>query len=90
MDQTIVVATSPSDPASLLYLAPYAGTAMGEYFRDNSKHALMIYDDLTKHAVAYRQMSLLLRRPPGREVFARRLAQVCRYRASAARLRPKR
>ena len=69
MDQTIVVATSPSDPASLLYLAPYAGTAMGEYFRDNGKHALMIYDDLTKHAVAYRQMSLLLRRPPGREAF---------------------
>ena len=69
MDQTIVVATSPSDPASLLYLAPYAGTAMGEYFRDNSQHALMIYDDLTKHAVAYRQMSLLLRRPPGREAY---------------------
>ena len=69
MDQTIIVATSPSDPASLLYLAPYAGTAMGEYFRDNGEHALMIYDDLTKHAVAYRQMSLLLRRPPGREAF---------------------
>jgi F-type H+-transporting ATPase subunit alpha len=69
MDQTIIVATGPSDPASLLYLAPYAGTAMGEYFRDNSKHALMIYDDLTKHAVAYRQMSLLLRRPPGREAY---------------------
>ena len=69
MDQTIIVATSPSDPASLLYLAPYAGTAMGEYFRDNSQHALMVYDDLTKHAVAYRQMSLLLRRPPGREAF---------------------
>lgn len=69
MDQTIVVATSPSDPASLLYLAPYAATAMGEYFRDNSQHALMIYDDLTKHAVAYRQMSLLLRRPPGREAY---------------------
>lgn len=69
MDQTIIVATSPSDPASMLYLAPYAGTAMGEYFRDNSGHALMIYDDLTKHAVAYRQMSLLLRRPPGREAF---------------------
>ena len=69
MDQTIVVATGPSDPASLLYLAPYAGTAMGEYFRDNGQHALMIYDDLTKHAVAYRQMSLLLRRPPGREAF---------------------
>lgn len=69
MDQTIIVATGPSDPASLLYLAPYAGTAMGEYFRDNGQHALMIYDDLTKHAVAYRQMSLLLRRPPGREAF---------------------
>jgi F-type H+/Na+-transporting ATPase subunit alpha len=69
MDQTIIVATGPSDPASLLYLAPYAGTAMGEYFRDNKEHALMIYDDLTKHAVAYRQMSLLLRRPPGREAF---------------------
>lgn len=69
MDQTIVVATSPSDPASLLYLAPYAATAMGEYFRDNKGHALMIYDDLTKHAVAYRQMSLLLRRPPGREAY---------------------
>ena len=69
MDQTTIVATGPSDPASLLYLAPYSGTAMGEYFRDNSKHALMVYDDLTKHAVAYRQMSLLLRRPPGREAY---------------------
>lgn len=69
MEQTIIVATSPSDAASLLYLAPYAGTAMGEYFRDNKEHALMIYDDLTKHAVAYRQMSLLLRRPPGREAY---------------------
>jgi F-type H+-transporting ATPase subunit alpha len=69
MDQTIVVATGPSDPASLLYLAPYAGTAMGEYFRDSSQHALIMYDDLSKHAVAYRQMSLLLRRPPGREAY---------------------
>lgn len=69
MDQTIVVATSPADPAPLLYLAPYAGTAMGEYFRDNSQHALIIFDDLSKHAVAYRQMSLLLRRPPGREAY---------------------
>jgi len=69
MEQSIVIATSPADPASLLYLAPYAGTAMGEYFRDNKQHALIIYDDLTKHAVAYRQMSLLLRRPPGREAF---------------------
>jgi F-type H+-transporting ATPase subunit alpha len=69
MEQSIVVATSPADPASLLYLAPYAGTAMAEYFRDNKEHALIIYDDLSKHAVAYRQMSLLLRRPPGREAF---------------------
>ncbi len=69
MDQTIVVATSPADPAPLLYLAPYAGCAMGEYFRDNGQHGLIIYDDLTKHAVAYRQMSLLLRRPPGREAY---------------------
>jgi len=69
MEQTIVVATSPSDPASLVYLAPYAATAMGEYFRDNSGHALIMYDDLSKHAVAYRQMSLLLRRPPGREAY---------------------
>ncbi len=69
MDQTIVVATSPADPAALLYLAPYAGAAMGEYFRDNKQHALIIYDDLSKHAVAYRQMSLLLRRPPGREAY---------------------
>jgi F-type H+/Na+-transporting ATPase subunit alpha len=69
MDQTIVVATGPSDPASLLYLAPYAGTAMAEYFRDNKGHALIIYDDLSKHAAAYRQMSLLLRRPPGREAY---------------------
>lgn len=69
MEQTIVVATSAADPASLQYLAPYAGCAMGEYFRDNKQHALIIYDDLTKHAVAYRQMSLLLRRPPGREAY---------------------
>lgn len=69
MDNTIIVATGPADPASLLYLAPYSATAMGEYFRDNKEHALIIYDDLTKHAVAYRQMSLLLRRPPGREAF---------------------
>lgn len=69
MDQTIVVATSAADPASLQYLAPYAATAMGEYFRDNKQHALIIYDDLSKHAAAYRQMSLLLRRPPGREAY---------------------
>jgi F-type H+-transporting ATPase subunit alpha len=69
MDQTIIVATSPADPAAMLYLAPYTGAAIGEYFRDNSQHALIIYDDLTKHAAAYRQMSLLLRRPPGREAY---------------------
>jgi F-type H+-transporting ATPase subunit alpha len=69
MDQTIIVATSPADPAAMLYLAPYAGAAMGEYFRDNKQHALIVFDDLTKHAAAYRQMSLLLRRPPGREAY---------------------
>jgi F-type H+/Na+-transporting ATPase subunit alpha len=69
MEQTIIVATSPADPAPLLYLAPYAGAAMGEYFRDNAQHALIVFDDLSKHAVAYRQMSLLLRRPPGREAY---------------------
>jgi len=69
MDQTIIVATSAADPASMQYLAPYTGAAMGEYFRDNKQHALIVYDDLTKHAAAYRQMSLLLRRPPGREAY---------------------
>ena len=69
MDQSIVVASSAADPAALQYLAPYAGAAMGEYFRDNGEHALVIYDDLTKHAAAYRQISLLLRRPPGREAY---------------------
>jgi F-type H+/Na+-transporting ATPase subunit alpha len=69
MEQTIVVATSAADPASMQYLAPYAGATMGEYFRDNKQHALIIYDDLSKHAAAYRQMSLLLRRPPGREAY---------------------
>ncbi|MFN6977371.1 MAG: HAS-barrel domain-containing protein, partial [Gemmobacter sp.] len=66
---TIVVAATASDPAPLQYLAPYSATAMGEFFRDNGRHALMIYDDLSKQAVAYRQMSLLLRRPPGREAY---------------------
>jgi len=69
MDHTIVVAATASDPAPLQFLAPYTGCAIGEYFRDNGKHALIIYDDLTKHAVAYRQISLLLRRPPGREAY---------------------
>ena len=69
MEYTIVVAATASDPAPLQFLAPYAGCAMGEYFRDNGMHALIIYDDLSKQAVAYRQMSLLLRRPPGREAY---------------------
>ncbi|HSX47419.1 MAG TPA: F0F1 ATP synthase subunit alpha [Patescibacteria group bacterium] len=69
MKQTIIVATSPSDPAAMLYLAPYVGSSIAEYFRDNKRHALIVYDDLSKHAAAYRQMSLLLRRPPGREAF---------------------
>ncbi len=69
MDWTIVVSTSAQDPAALQYLAPYAGAAIGEYFRDNGQDALVIYDDLSKHAWAYRQISLLLRRPPGREAY---------------------
>ena len=69
MEYTIVVAASASEPAPMLYLAPYAACAMGEYFRDGGKHALVIYDDLSKHAAAYREISLLLRRPPGREAY---------------------
>ena len=69
MENTIVVAASASDTAALQYIAPYAGCAMGEYFRDHGEDALIVYDDLSKHAVAYRQISLLLRRPPGREAF---------------------
>ncbi|KAG5894521.1 hypothetical protein JTB14_026810 [Gonioctena quinquepunctata] len=69
MNYTIIVSATASDAAPLQYLAPYSGCAMGEYFRDNGKHALIIYDDLSKQAVAYRQMSLLLRRPPGREAY---------------------
>ncbi len=69
MEYTTVVSATASEPAPLQYVAPYAGCAMGEYFRDNGKHALIIYDDLSKHAVAYRQLSLLLRRPPGREAY---------------------
>jgi F-type H+/Na+-transporting ATPase subunit alpha len=69
LDYSIVVAATASDPAPMQYLAPFAGCAMGEYFRDNGMHAVIIYDDLSKHAVAYRQMSLLLRRPPGREAY---------------------
>ncbi len=69
MEKTIVVSASASDPATMQYIAPYSGCAMGEYFRDRGQHALIIYDDLTKHAVAYREISLLLRRPPGREAY---------------------
>ncbi|EAK7551719.1 F0F1 ATP synthase subunit alpha [Campylobacter jejuni] len=69
MEYTIVVNAGASDPAALQYLAPYTGVTMGEFFRDNAKHALIVYDDLSKHAVAYREMSLILRRPPGREAY---------------------
>ena len=69
MDYTIVVSATASEAAALQYLAPYTGVTMGEYFRDNAKHGLIVYDDLSKHAVAYREMSLILRRPPGREAY---------------------
>src|ERR1700761_2476382 len=69
MGHTIIVAASASEPAPMLYLAPYAATAMGEFFRDSGRHALVMYDDLSKHAMAYREISLLLRRPPGREAY---------------------
>ena len=69
LEYTVVVSATASDPASLQFLAPYVGATIGEYFRDNGMHSLIIYDDLSKHAVAYRQMSLLLRRPPGREAY---------------------
>ena len=69
MEKTIVVVAASSDPATMQYLAPYAGCSMGEYFRDTKRHALIVYDDLSKHAVAYREISLLMRRPPGREAY---------------------
>jgi F-type H+-transporting ATPase subunit alpha len=69
MDYTIVVSASASDPAPMLYLSPFSGCAIGEFFRDSNRHALCVYDDLSKHAAAYREISLLLRRPPGREAF---------------------
>ena len=69
MDYSIIVAAAASDPSPLQYLAPYSGCAMGEYFRDNGQHSLLVYDDLSKHAAAYREISLLLRRPPGREAY---------------------
>lgn len=87
MSYTLVVAASASDPATLQYIAPYAGCAMAEEFRDNGRHALIIYDDLSKHANCYRQLSLLLRRPPGREAYpgdifyihSRLLERACKY-----------
>ncbi|PZO68819.1 MAG: F0F1 ATP synthase subunit alpha, partial [Sphingomonas taxi] len=69
LEYSIIIAATASDPAPMQFLAPFAGCAMGEYFRDNGMHALIVYDDLSKQAVAYRQMSLLLRRPPGREAY---------------------
>src|SRR5206468_1178984 len=74
MDYTTVVVASASEPAPLQFIAPYSGCSMGEYFRDSGRHALLIYDDLSKHATAYRQLSLLLPRPPGREAYP---ADVC-------------
>jgi len=87
LNKTIIVATTSADPASLQYLAPYSGTTMGEYFRDKGESVVIFYDDLSKHATAYRQMSLLLRRPPGREAFpgdvfylhSRLLERSCKY-----------
>ena len=69
LEHTIIVAATASEPAPLAFLAPFTGCTMGEYFRDNKRHALVVYDDLSKHAVAYRAVSLLLRRPPGREAY---------------------
>lgn len=87
---TVIVAATASDAAPLQFLAPYAGCAIGEYFRDSSRHALIIYDDLSKHAVAYRQMSLLLRRPPGREAFPGDIFYLhSRLLERAAKLNPK-
>jgi F-type H+-transporting ATPase subunit alpha len=96
MDYTIVVSATASDPAPMQFVAPYAGCAMGEHFRDNGRHALIIYDDLSKHAIAYRQVSLLLRRPPGREAFpgdifnlhSRLLERAAKLNADAPKLNP--
>ena len=87
MDYTIVVSSTASEPAPLQFMAPYSGVSMGEYFRDNGRHVLCVYDDLSKQAVAYRQLSLLLRRPPGREAYpgdvfylhSRLLERACKY-----------
>jgi F-type H+-transporting ATPase subunit alpha len=81
LEYSIVVSATASEPAPMQFLAPYAGCAMGEYFRDNGMHAVIIYDDLSKQAVAYRQMSLLLRRPPGREAWRRLLSAFAPARA---------
>ena len=96
MDYTIVVSATASDAAPMQFVAPYSGCAMGEYFRDLGRHALIIYDDLSKHAVAYRQVSLLLRRPPGREAFpgdifnlhSRLLERAAKLNADAPKLNP--
>jgi F-type H+-transporting ATPase subunit alpha len=89
MEYTIVVAASASDSAAMQYLAPYAGCTMGEYFRDRGMDALIIYDDLTKQAWAYRQISLLLRRPPGREAYPGDVFYSTRACSSAPRASPK-
>jgi F-type H+/Na+-transporting ATPase subunit alpha len=89
MRYTIVVAAGAADPASLLYISPYAATAMGEYFRDAGRHALCVYDDLSRHAQAYREISLLLRRPPGREAYPGDVFYLhSRLLERAAKLRP--
>ncbi len=96
LDYTIIVSATASDAAPMQFVAPYSGCAMGEYFRDLGKHALIIYDDLSKHAVAYRQVSLLLRRPPGREAFpgdifnlhSRLLERAAKLNADAPKLNP--
>jgi len=69
LEYTIIVSATAAEAAALQFLAPYTGVTMGEYFRDNARHGLIVYDDLSKHAVAYREMSLILRRPPGREAY---------------------
>ena len=87
MDYTIIVSATASDPAPLQFISPFSGVSMGEYFRDKGKHVLCIYDDLSKQAVAYRQLSLLLRRPPGREAYpgdvfyihSRLLERACKF-----------
>ena len=77
MEYTTVVMATASDPAPLQYIAPYAGAAIGEYFMYNGQHAICFYDDLSKHAQAYRQLALLLRRPPGREDFIPATSSIC-------------